>query len=117
MRSSPTSTYAALYGALLAPLKTCSCGVIYTHPTRDTCSRCSGWACACGKSKTPEQATCNARACVRRHKVGQREGVTTTIAARVPVAAPAVSSNVATAAALSEPVAHPYPWLVKGGAK
>lgn len=48
-------------------LRPCSsCRVLFTHPTRDRCSKCSGWACAvCGRPKSPEME-CGRRSCKRR---------------------------------------------------
>lgn len=32
------------------------CGTLHSHPTRELCSKCSGWSCPdCGRPKTPQQ--------------------------------------------------------------
>jgi hypothetical protein len=52
-------------------MKRCRCGALFTHPKRDACNHCSGWACpakGCGRAKTPEQETCGRPLCKRLHR-------------------------------------------------
>ena len=70
--------------------RTCACGVIHWHQTRETCASCAGLICGqadCGHSKTAEQATCRREACVAAHAKAQRRAEREAAAKLAPVLA------------------------------
>lgn len=67
------TTHQALYGSLLAPLRLCACGTIFSHHDSPSCSTCAGRHCTfCGRPKQPAPATCGARECDRRKRAEDR---------------------------------------------